>query len=119
MPTDNQPQPQTPDPSALGASAETLLERGGYIPSGNKHFPLLGMMEIAPSLPYDGDREAARWYCGLISEDKIAQHGFLRLDQPATEKHPARCIFIQPAHVRRIEFIAEQHLDEALRIWGY
>ncbi len=85
----------------------------------NKHFPALGAIEVSPSLPYAAGKETARWYCGTISEDSIAQHGFLRLDQPATDKHPARTVFIEPGHVRRIEFINADELEQALHFWCY
>lgn len=85
----------------------------------NEHFPQLGVIEIAPSLTSLGEKETARFYAGTISEDIIAQHGFLRLDQPAFGEHPARTVFIEPGHVRRIEFVTADVIEQALRLYWY
>ena len=90
---------------------------GITIPSNRFH--QFCAVEIKPSLPYSplmGNRETARWFVGDVTEEIIANHGFLRMDLPACEKYPARTILIDPAHVRRIEPLSEEQMLAALSI---
>lgn len=82
------------------------------MPTEPTRFRQFCVVEVAPSLSVVSRQERAYFLLGEVSEERIANYGFLRVDLPAYGSERAKTVLLNPANVRQLELKTEAELHD-------